>query len=359
LAALLRVVPYIGTLAAVAFPVLLSLAVFPGWRQAGLAFGLFAVLEVLISNFVEPTLYGVHTGISALAILIAAIFWTTLWGPVGLILSTPLTVCLVVLGRYVPQLNFLEVVLGDEPVLTLGQSFYQRLLAGDQEEAREIAVGHLKENSLESVYESVLIPALRLAEHDYHVNGLDDDTRRFVLRSARELVEELCDQFEDGLLTQDSREGGGRRHGRPVRRANKRIVCVPSRPGADDLIALMLAQLLRHAGYEVRQMKAETEEEKLALVSQHDYSIVCVSSLLPFAIAQTRMLCRRLQSSNPEVEIILGLWDFEGGAEKGRERVGTGCPGVVTTTLSETLSQIQKTEDSEAANETLAQQAEP
>jgi predicted PurR-regulated permease PerM len=359
LAALLRVVPYIGTLAAVAFPILMSLAVFPGWRQACLAFALFLVLEVLISNFVEPTLYGVHTGISALAILVAAIFWTTLWGPVGLILSTPLTVCLVVLGRYVPQLSFLEVVLGDEPVLTLGQSFYQRLLATDQEEATQIAVGHLKDNSLESVYESILIPALWLAEQDYHVNGLDDDTRRFVLRSTKELVEELGDQVEDGLLTRDAKEAEDRRHGRSVSRANKRIVCVPSRPGADDLIALMLAQLLRHAGYEVRQMKAQKEEEMSALVSQHDYSIVCVSSLLPFAIAQTRMLCRRLQASNPEVEIILGLWDFEGGAEKGRERLGTGCPGVVTTTLSETLSQIQRADDSDAATETLAQHAEP
>ncbi|MGA8763699.1 MAG: AI-2E family transporter, partial [Candidatus Sulfotelmatobacter sp.] len=126
LAALLRFVPYIGTLIAAAFPVAMVLAVFPGWQHAGLTFGVFVVLELVVANIIEPMLYGVHTGISSLAILVAAVFWTTLWGPVGLILSTPLTVCLIVLGRYVPQLKFLEVVLGDEPVLLPEQLFYQR-----------------------------------------------------------------------------------------------------------------------------------------------------------------------------------------------------------------------------------------
>jgi hypothetical protein len=298
------------------------------------------VLEVLISNFVEPVLYGVHTGISSLAILIAAIFWTTLWGPVGLILSTPLTVCLVVLGRYVPQLSFLEVVLGDEPVLTPGQSFYQRLLATDQEEAREIALGHLKDHSLESVYEEILIPALRLAEQDHHVNGLDDDSRRFVFRSTKELVEELGDQIEDGSLKENVT---GDLAAVPLSSgANMSIVCVPSRAGADDLIIQMLAQLLRRAGYDVRQMKAETEEEVSALVSQHDANIVLISSLLPLAVAQTRILCRRLHASDAGVQVIVGLWEFEGGAEKGRERLGSSCQGVVTTTLAETLREIQK-----------------
>jgi predicted PurR-regulated permease PerM len=352
LAALLRFVPYIGTLAAAAFPILMSLAVFPGWRQAGMAFGVFVVLEVLISNFVEPVLYGVHTGISSLAILVAAIFWTSLWGPVGLILSTPLTVCLVVLGRYVPQLSFLEIVLGDEPVLTPGQRFYQRLLATDQEEAREIAVGHLKDNSLESVYEEILIPALRLAEQDYHVNGLDDDIRRFILRSTKELIEELGDQAESGLLPENLAGTGARPDESVASAAHKHIVCVPSRTGADDLVVLILSQLLRQAGYEVRQTKAEPEEEMLALVAKDDYCIVCISSLLPFAIAQTRILCRRLQASGAGVQVIVGLWDFEGGTEKARERLGSGCSGMVTTTLSETLSQIQKI--GEAENTTTA-----
>jgi hypothetical protein len=347
LSALLRFVPYIGTFSAAAFPILMSLAVFPGWRHAGLAFGVFLVLEVLISNFIEPVLYGVHTGISSLAILVAAIFWTTLWGPVGLILSTPLTVCLVVLGRYIPQLSFLEVVLGDEPVLTPGQSFYQRLLATDEEEAREIALGHLKDNSLESIYEEILIPALRLVEQDHHVNGLDDDIRRFVFRSTKELVEELGDQIEEGSLKENVT---GDLSAIPLSTgAHMPIVCVPSREGADDLIVQMLAQLLRRAGYDVSQMKAETEEEVSALVSQHDANIVLISSLLPLAVAQTRILCRRLHTGDAGVQVIVGLWDFEGGAEKGRERLGSSCQGAVTTTLAETLKEIQKLGDAEAA----------
>jgi predicted PurR-regulated permease PerM len=356
LAALLRFVPYIGTLAAAAFPILMSLAVFPGWRQAGLAFGLFIVLEVLISNFVEPTLYGVHTGISSLAILVAAIFWTSLWGPVGLILSTPLTVCLVVLGRYVPQLNFLEVVLGDEPVLTPGQRFYQRLLATDQEEAREIVLGHLKENSLVNVYDSILIPALRLAEQDYRVNGLDDDSRRFVFRGTKEIVEELGDRVENGEPPEAEKKPFILRQKDLASRSNELIACVPARPGADDLIVLMLTQLVRYAGYEVRQMKAETDEGTVPAIPDRDCSILCVSSLLPFAVAQTRALCRRVQASRSGVQIIVGLWDFEGGAEKGRDRLGTGCSAVVTTTLSETLGQIRTMSRSEIA-ETLVQPA--
>ncbi|MCU1300821.1 MAG: hypothetical protein JWQ87_1105 [Candidatus Sulfotelmatobacter sp.] len=352
LAALLRFVPYIGTMAAAAFPILMSIAVFPGWRHASLAFGLFVVLELVISNFVEPTLYGVHTGISSLAILVAAIFWTVLWGPVGLILSTPLTVCLVVLGRYVPQLHFLEVALGDEPVLTPGQRFYQRLLAADQEEAREIAVGHLKDHSLESLYESIIIPALRLAEQDHHMNDLDDDTRRFVLRSTKELIEDLADQMGEG---QAPEEATHKRGTRPSAQMNESIACMPSRKGADDLIALMLTQLLQHAGYEARQLKAGAVEEMLAAGSHHEYDIICVSSLLPSAVGQTRTLCRRLQANNPGIKIIVGLWDFEGGTDKAKERLGASCPGVATATLSDALEQIRQIANSEIATGEVAQ----
>jgi predicted PurR-regulated permease PerM len=355
LAALLRFVPYIGTLAAAAFPILMSLAMFPGWRHAALAFGLFVVLEVLISNFLEPALYGEHTGISSLAILVAAIFWTTLWGPVGLILSTPLTVCLVVLGRYVPHLNFLEVVLGDEPVLTPGQRFYQRLLAADQEEAREIATGHLKDNSLESVYDSILIPALQLAERDHRINGLDDDSKRFVLRSTKELIEDLGDEMQESLSSDATKEQTFLQPRQPASRTSRCIVCLPSQSGADDLVALMLAQLLHFAGHEARQVRDEDMEEMVAAVSRHDCRIVCISSLLPFAIAQARTLCRRFKARNPELQVIVGMWDVEGGADKARERLGAACQGTVAITLSEAIAEIRRIADSELANGTFAQ----
>ena len=355
-AALLRFIPYIGTLIAAALPVALALAVFPGWRQAGITFAAFLFIELTVSNVIEPLLYGAHTGISSLAILVAAVFWATLWGPVGLILSTPLTVCLMVLGRYVPQLNFLEIVLGDEPVLPPEQRFYQRLLAMDSEEARTIAESHLKDNPVESLYESVFIPALRLAEQDHQIEGLDDDTRRFLLRSTRELIEDFGERFADerpSARLEDDACHQGKFAG-----SNATIACIPARNGPDELVAVMLAQLLRHAGFHAHELKAGSMEEMLAGVSQHQYNVICVSSLLPFAIGQTRALCKRLQASIPGVQVIVGLWNLEGGISAARERLGAGSVNIVTTTLTDTLEQVRKITNSTVAAEVLAE-AEP
>lgn len=194
-ASLLRFVPYVGTAVAALFPMGMALAVFPGWSQVGLTFALFLFLELTIANLIEPWLYGTHTGVSSLAILVAAIFWGMLWGPVGLILSTPLTVCLILMGRYIPQLSFLEILLGDEPVLSPQVHFYQRLLALDDEEARDIADKYLKENPIGNLYDSVLIPALSLAEKDRHMNVLDETRTKFIHQSTRELIEELYERL--------------------------------------------------------------------------------------------------------------------------------------------------------------------
>jgi hypothetical protein len=150
-AGLLRIVPYIGTMVAATLPIALSLAAFNSWLPPLLVFLLFAGLELTVSNFVEPWLYGANTGLSSLALLVAAVFWTILWGPSGLILSTPLTVCVVVLGRYVPQLSFLHVLLGDEVILGTEAQVYQRLLAMDQPEARAIVDQLLERKSLVGV----------------------------------------------------------------------------------------------------------------------------------------------------------------------------------------------------------------
>jgi predicted PurR-regulated permease PerM len=156
-AGLLRIVPYVGTMVAAALPIALSLAAFESWLPPLLVFLLFAALELIIANFVEPLLYGAHTGISSLALIVAAIFWTVLWGPAGLILSTPLTVCVVVVGRYVPHLSFLQILLGDEVVLGDEAQIYQRLLAMDQQEAHAIVDRFLKGKSLVELYDSVLV----------------------------------------------------------------------------------------------------------------------------------------------------------------------------------------------------------
>jgi len=340
-AGILRFVPYIGTFIGAAIPVALSIAVFPGWRQAGLTFGTFLILELTVSNSVEPLLYGAHTGISSLAILVAAVFWATLWGPVGLILSTPLTVCLVVLGRHVPELSFLEVVLGDEPVLPPEQRFYQRLLALDPEEARKIAETYLNEHSVESFYQTILIPALKLAEQDYHTNALDEEAHRFVLRSSAELIEEMDDQLAQEPDRQNlSGNGAYQRRPGQVEGLRDRIACVPACPGADELVVTMILQLLQHSGHHACRVKAADPEEMLAELSRHESSVVCVSCIALFELGSARSLCRNLKARMPHLETVAGLWNAEGGSEAARERFGPSSPHFVTADLSEALQEI-------------------
>ena len=342
LAALLRLVPYVGTLIATVFPVAMALAVFPGWKHAALIVGLFVVLELIIGNFVEPGLYGAHTGISSLAILVAAVFWSMLWGPVGLILSTPLTVCLMLVGRYVPHLSFLEVLLGDAPALSPEELYYQRLLAMDQDEARNIAEAELRETSLDSLYESVLIPALRLAEEDRHTDALGDRASEFICQSTRELIDDLGDralpQGEGGDALENEQASSD------LRLPGTNIVCLPARDEADELVGMMFAQLLRQAGYNATYLAIGTVEDMLQRVSQSGSRIACVSALPPFAVGQARSLCKRLHARFPDLAIVVGLWGFAGGVLKAQARVGTGCADAVATTLSEALLQVRRLE---------------
>ena len=196
-AALFRIVPYIGSVIAGLLPLVLSLAVFDGWRAPLLVFLLFTTLEVITANLLEPRLYGSHTGISSLALLLTTVFWATLWGPAGLILSTPLTVCLVVLGRHVPHLFFLHILLGDEPALAAEAHLYQRLLAMDDQEARTVAEEYLRENSLLQLYDSVILPTLTLAEQDRHKGDLDPEREEFVFLSLREMLAEFSENAQN------------------------------------------------------------------------------------------------------------------------------------------------------------------
>lgn len=340
LGALLRFVPYIGSWIATAFPIAMAVAVFPGWRHSILTFVLFAVLELITANIIEPWLYGAHMGISSLAILVAAIFWATLWGPVGLILSTPLTVCLILVGRYVPQMSFLEVLLGDAPALAPEELFYQRLLAMDPDEARNVAEKYLENKSLENLYESVLIPALRLAEEDRHTDILGDRSSEFISQSTRELIDDLGERAESETPLPESGLNGNSSNSRFT---NARIVCVPARDDADELVAMMLAQLLRQAGNNnSRFLSIGTVDSMLDNVAQGDFQIACVSALPPFAVGQARSLCKRLRNRFPALAIIVGLWGFAGGTPKAQQRVGARCTDAVATTLSEALLHIRR-----------------
>lgn len=340
LGALLRFVPYAGPWIATAFPIVMAIVVFPGWKHALLTLALFAVLELVTANLIEPWLYGRNVGISPLAILVAAVFWASLWGPVGLILSTPLTLCLILAGRYVPRMGFLEVLLGDAPALTPQEIFYQRLLAMDQDEARNVVETYLHDKSPQDLYESVLIPALRLAEEDRHMDILGDRSSEFISQTTRELIDDLR---ERPVSPEPDANVAGIGPRLSSKFTEARIVCVPARDEADELVGMMLADLLQRAGnLQARYLAINTVEQMLEEIEKGGFTIACLSALPPFAVGQARSLCKRLHARFPGIAIVVGLWGFSGGVPKAQERVGPSCTDAVATTLSEAMLQFQR-----------------
>jgi predicted PurR-regulated permease PerM len=328
LAGTLRIVPYIGTLVAAAFPFALSLAVFDHWLPLLLVFLLYSALELGIANFLEPWLYGTHTGISPLAILVTTIFWATLWGPAGLILSTPLTVCLVVLGRYVPQLSFLHILLGDEPVLSPEAQFYQRLLAMDQIEAREIADLFLKERSLVELYDSVLIPALALAEQDRHKGALDHAREEFLFLNVGEMIAEFSEREPEQKRAEVSEPSAASCF-------SGRVLCFPVHDEADQLTASMLAQLLEQMGYSAISFPAGASLRDLLAVKPSPADIILTSAVPPFAFAHSKAIHKRIRTRLPNVRTVIGVWGFSGDTEKAKSRFERQQPATILTTLAE------------------------
>jgi predicted PurR-regulated permease PerM len=335
IAGILRFLPYIGPPIGALLPVMLSLAVFQDWSRPLYVLGIFVVIEVVVANFIEPMLYGARTGISSLAILVAAVFWTFIWGPIGLVLSTPLTVCLVVLGRHVPNMKFLDVLLGDEPVLSPEVHYYQRLLATDFDEARQVLKGHLKEKSLEELYDSVLIPALSLAEQDRHRNDLDEETITFIYQSTREFVEDLSEKAGKELVASSS----GAANSNSVNSA--RVICVPASGEADEIIGLMLGQLLTVAGHEANCISIGTVEEMLAQVVRAQPGIVCISAIPPLAMTHARAIYARLRKEFPSQQIIVGLWNYTGDVARSASRIDTPERVRVLTSLAEVVLQVK------------------
>ena len=333
LGACLRFIPYVGTLIAGACPFILSLAVFSGWQRPLLVVALFAGIEGITSSVVEPWLYATRTGISSVAILLSAAFWTLVWGPIGLVLSTPLTVCLAVLGRHLPPLEFLHVVLGDEPVLAPAIQYYERLLALDEDGASELAETYLKEKTLIDVYDSMLIPALYAAEQDRHGERLDKERAAFVFQSTREIIDDLGEDAKPVSEAQPDQ---------PVRSLS--FVCVPARDEADELVSLMLAHVLRQAGHYVDVVPLGSGDEWLNRALNKEVDAAFVSALPPFAIFQARSACRKLRRLDPHLKIVLGLWNSQLSSEKIKERLGSACTDLIATSLAEAVSAIQPPE---------------
>jgi predicted PurR-regulated permease PerM len=351
LVGILRFLPYIGPPLGGILPLLLSLAVFDGWQRPLMTLGLFVVTEIIVSNLIEPALYGAYTGISSLAILVAAIFWTAIWGPVGLLLSTPLTLCVVVIGRYVPRLSFLPVLLGDDPVLTPESRFYQRLLALDRDEARVILVEYLKTKSLEELYDSVLIPALNLAEKDRHRNRIDNDTAKYIAENTKQLVEELygIDADQRREASDAERTASSSSDAAPsgtlelrIPRANRavKVVCVPARDEVDEIAGKMLAQLLEKNGLRASCVPLQRNAEMISRAMLARPDVVCISALPPFALVHAKATYNKLRAQAPNLKIFVGLWNYPGDIERIAARLHLAEGSRMAITLSEVVNEL-------------------
>jgi predicted PurR-regulated permease PerM len=342
LAALMRFIPYIGAFIAGLPPLLLAAAVDPGWSMAIWTIGLFVVAEPFMGYVVEPLVYGHSTGLSPVSVIVAAIFWTWLWGPIGLILSTPLTLCLVVLGRHVHRLEFLDVMLGDRPALSPPESFYQRMLAGDPDEVFDQAELLLQERSLSSYYDEVALKGLQLAAADAARGALAPAQLAHMKEAVTALIGDLADHDdvsdpnapgEDGplppsLAEQELPAAGMPASGSPILppswTARGAVLCLPGRGPLDEAAAAMLTQLLEKHGLGARLLPFQAaSRDRIEALDLQGVRMVCISYLdIAGTPAHLRSLLRRLRRRLPGVPILVGLWPanhavFTGGDARG------------------------------------------
>lgn len=349
LAMVLRFVPYIGPFIAALFPLALSIAVDPGWTMLIWTASLFVVIELLSNNVVEPWLYGSSTGLSPVAIIVAAIFWTWLWGPVGLLLSTPLTVCLVVLGQHVPRFAFLDVLLGSEPVLTLPERLYQRLLVGDPDEATERAEEFLEERPLLAFYDEVAIPALTLVEQDRARGVLEERRRAVVAAGALTLVDNLSGhEDETGAASSEDPEAGAEPpevpHGLADLRpewAGPSILSAGGRGNLDDVAAVMLTQLLGRAALGARPAPFDAlASATYAGLDLAGIRLICLSYMNTESIAHARYLVRRLRRRT-DVPILVGFWSMPAEEAARRDLVKATRADFAVTSLAGAIEVIE------------------
>jgi predicted PurR-regulated permease PerM len=300
LATVMRYIPYIGTWIGLIPPTLFAFALSDGpnwWLTPTLTLALFLGLEALCNNIFEPWLYGASMGLSEVAQLVAAGFWAFLWGPIGLILSGPLTVCLLVLGKYVSRFRFLEVLLGDEPALEPRVAFYQRLAARDQDEAADVALAAAKDSTPEAVYDAVVIPGLCLAKRDHATGELSEDSFRFALRAAREVAEEVA-----GVNAEEPAAAGDAADRVPV-------LLYPARDEADHVAVELLGRLLEPGRWEVRVLAVDTlVSELLAAIADVKPAAVVIGALPPGGLAHARYVVARVKARFPDLKVVVGRW---------------------------------------------------
>jgi predicted PurR-regulated permease PerM len=292
----MRFIPYVGPWIAAIIPIILSFVVTTTWSVPLLTISFFAILELITAYMVEPFYYGGGTGVSSFALILAAIFWTWLWGPIGLLLSTPLTVCLVVIGQYVTNLNFLSVLLSKEQALTPSEECYHRLLSFDSNESIDLVESYLKTNSLASLYDTVIIPIITQTEFDFHHELIDSEKKKMVFQSIREIIEFIS--------LSESKETPSQIEPKKV------VLSLPARATRDELGVNLLDHLLILDSFEVIFSPRININEALELVEKRTPTVVCIAVVAPLVLSHTHYICKKLRQHRPTLPIVIGLWGF-------------------------------------------------
>jgi predicted PurR-regulated permease PerM len=329
LAAGLRFIPYVGPWAGALLVSLAGLAVFDGWLQPALIAGLFVALELFTNLVLETYFYSQSAGVSQVALLLAVAFWTWIWGAIGLALATPLTVCLVVLAKYVPDLEIVSVLMSDEPVMGPGQSLYQRLLARDENEATSLVDEYVKSHPEQDVYDEVFVPALNHAQRDHRRGRITDEDLHFVQRTTRHLVEEL-----DLPLPRAE----------PPTRPAALVLGLPAQEEADEVALLMLKQRLDPGRFDVDVASPDLlVSEAITRVEDRQPAAVLVGALAGAGRAiHLRSLCKRLRARFPDLPIVVGWWGADGGSDAARDAMMAAGADRVTVSLADACAQVQE-----------------
>lgn len=324
LCAILRFIPYLGPVLGAALPLLISFAVSEGWTQPLLTLGLFLIVELISNNLVEPWLYASSTGLSKTAIIVAAIFWAWLWGGIGLLLATPLTVCLAVLGKYIPQLGFLDVLLGSRSAMAPPDQFYQRLLAFREDEAGKVAREFIKTHRFAELCDQVMIPALVHIKTAWHEGVLDERHFAFACDAIDELTADLCDEP---------------RAPDPATAACS-VVFVPASDAADETIAHMVASILQTEGFRCETLSSRSlAGEVVASIAGYPCAQICISAAPPLAQRHARYLVKRLASAAPDVPVLAGIW---GATEDRVKRLQATTSITVVTNAQSAVAEIRQ-----------------
>jgi predicted PurR-regulated permease PerM len=345
IAGMFRFVPYVGVPAAAVIPAALAFAIDPGWTKVIETVALFATCEPIVGQLIEPFVYGRNMGLSAAAVVVAAVFWTWLWGPVGLLLSTPLTMCLVVMGRHVEPLRFLDVLLGDTPPLALEESLYLRMLADDPDTAAQEAEIFLRQDSLPQYFDEVAIKALALAQRDADRGTLDRERRLQVRQTIDTLMENLADH--------------GAPEGQLPRLESWPVLCVAGRSALDEAAGALLVHVLHREGIGARVISAEeVSPNNLPKLDVDGVKVICVSYLDPGNYKNARFLVKRLRRRMPEAHPIAGFWGSAENDSHYLDSVEAMEMDDVVSTLKQAARRIAVLLGQAPANEPLAPEQE-